>query len=65
MSPPIRLFAGSYNYIGVKHGILDTGSLVYEIETHDVYEDFSEDRSLFDLSNYHKDSRFYDPVYKR
>ena len=60
-----------YNYIGVKYDcgakllFADTDSLVYEIETDDVYEDFYEDKSLFDFSNYSKDSRFYDPVDKK
>ena len=40
-------------------------SLVYQIETDDVYEDFYEDKSLFDFSNYPKDSRFYGPVDKK
>ena len=29
---------------------------------HDVYEDFYKDKGLFELSNYPKDSKFYDPV---
>ena len=37
---------------------------VYEIETDDVYEDFFEGSSLFDFSDYAKDSQFYDPVNK-
>ena len=39
----------------------DTDSLVYEIKTkEDVYEDFYQDKDLFDFSNYPKDSMFYD-----
>ena len=30
----------------------DTDSLVYEIKTEDVYEDFHQDKNLFDFSNY-------------
>ena len=30
----------------------DTDSLVYEIKTNDVYEDFYEDKELFDFSDY-------------
>ena len=30
----------------------DTDSLVYEIKTEDVYEDFHEDKNLFDFSDY-------------
>ena len=32
--------------------ILLTDSLMYEIKTEDVYEDFSEDKEIFDFSNY-------------
>ena len=42
----------------------DTDSLVYEIETEDVYEDFYEERNLFDFSDYPQDSNFFDPVKK-
>ena len=48
-----------YNYIKRKFGpnllVTDTNSLVYEIETNDVYEDFYEEKDLFDLSDYSKD----------
>ena len=40
----------------------DTDSLVYDIETDDVYEDFYDDKHLFDLSNYPKDSKFFNPA---
>ena len=40
----------------------DTDSLLYEIKTDDVYEDFYKYKLLFDFSNYPKDSMFYDPV---
>ena len=30
----------------------DTDSLMYEIKTEDVYEDFSSDKEMFDFSNY-------------
>ena len=39
-----------------------TDSLLYEIKTDDVYEDFYKYKFLFDFSNYPKDSMFYDPV---
>ena len=38
----------------------DTGSLVYEIETSDVYEGFYEDKDLFGFSDILKDSNFYE-----
>ena len=40
----------------------DTDSLTYEIKSEDVFEDFYKDKHLFDLSNYPKDSKFFDPV---
>ena len=32
----------------------------YETETGDYYEDFEEDKNLFDFSNYTRDSKFFD-----
>ena len=43
----------------------DTESLVYEIETDDVYEDFYEDKNLFDFSDYLRDSKFFDLANKK
>ena len=40
----------------------DTDSLVYEIKKEDVYEDSYANKSLFDFSDYPKDSKFFDPV---
>ena len=52
-----------HNYIKRKYNtkLLFTGTdrLVYGIQTH-VYEDFYKDKHLFNLSNYPKDSKFYD-----
>ena len=42
----------------------ETDSLVYEIEIKNVYEDFYENKSLFDFSDYPQDTRFFDPVSK-
>ena len=39
----------------------DRDSLTYEIKS-DVYEDFFKHKHLFDLSNYPKDSKFFDTV---
>ena len=30
----------------------DTDSLIYEIKTEDVYEDFNKDKEIFEFSNY-------------
>ena len=58
-----------YNYIKRKYDVnllfTDTDSLVYDIETNDVYEDFYKDKDLFDFSDYPQDSRFFDPVNKK
>ena len=58
-----------YNYIKRKFGanllFTDTNSLVYEIETNDVYEDFYEEKDLFDLCDYSKDWKIFDPVNKK
>ena len=43
----------------------DTESLVYEIKTEDVYEDFYRDKNLFDFSYYPLNSNFFDPVNKK
>ena len=43
----------------------DTDSLVYEIETKDVYEDFYRDKNLFGFSDYSRDSKFFDLANKK
>ena len=47
---------------GNKSGLLftDTDSLMYEIKTEDVYKDFSNDKEMFDFSNYSTKSKYYD-----
>ena len=40
----------------------DTDSLAYEIKSEDVLEEFFKHKHLFDLSNYPKDSKVFDPV---
>ena len=44
--------------------ITDTGSLVYETETDDIYEDFYKNKNLLDFSDYLEDSKYFDPVNK-
>ena len=47
-----------YDYFKNKYGnssrllFTDTGSLMYEIKTEDVYGDFSNNKEKFDFSNY-------------
>ena len=43
----------------------DTDSLVYEIKTEDVYEDFYGHKNLFDFSDYPLNSKFLYPVNKK
>ena len=50
------------NKFDAKFLFTDTDSLVYEIKTEDVYEDFYLDKDLFDLSDYPLHSKFFDPV---
>ena len=60
-----------YKYIGKKQDntaqllFTNTDSLVYEIETDDVYEDFYKDKNLFDFSDYLKDSKVFDLINKK
>ena len=55
-----------YDYIKNKYDnqsrllFTDTKSLMYEIKTEDVYEDFSNDKKMFDFSNYLTKSKYYD-----
>ena len=57
-----------YKYIKSKFDakllFTDTDSLVYDIKTEDVYEDFYKDKNLFDFSDYPLNSKFFDPAYK-
>ena len=58
-----------YKYIKSKFSanllFTDTDSLVYEIDTKDVYEDFYGDENLFDFSEYPRDSKFFEPANKK
>ena len=54
----VLMYESYYDYIKNKYGnkskllFTDTDSLMYEIKTEDVYEDFSCDKEMFDFSNY-------------
>ena len=58
-----------YKYIKSKYDanllFTDIDSLVYEIKTEDVHEDFYEDKNLFDFSDYPLHSKFFHPVNKK
>ena len=53
-----------YDYIENKYGtnsrllFTDNNSLMYEIKTGDVYEDFSKNKEMFDFSNYSAKSKY-------
>ena len=55
-----------YNFIKKHFGdellFTDTNSLTYEIKSEDVYEEVFKHKHLFHLSNYPKDSKFFDHV---
>ena len=59
-----------YNYIKNKYGndsrllFTDTDSLMYEIKIEKVYEDFSNNKKVFDSSNYSTTSKYYDNLNK-
>ena len=62
----VFMYEFHYDYIKSKYEnkskllFTDTDSLMYEIETKDVYEDFSIDKEMFDCSNYLTKSKYYD-----
>ena len=63
------MFEFHYKYIkstfDAKLLFTDTDSLVYEIKTEDIYEDFYQDKNLFGFSDHPLDSKFFDPVNKK
>ena len=58
-----------YKYIKRKYDakllFIGTDNLVYKIKAEDVPEDFSEDKSLFDFSDYPQVSIFFDRLNKK
>ena len=65
----LLLYEFHYNYIKRKYNAKflskDTDGLVSETETNDVYENFYEDKYLFDLSHYPQDSKFFDSINRK
>ena len=63
------MYKFQYEYIQYKFNatllFTDPDSLVYEIKTEDVYEDFYQDKNLFNFSDYPLDSKFFDPAYEK
>ena len=65
----LLMYEFHYEYIKSKYNanllFTDTDSLVYEIKTNDVDEDFYENKNLFDFSDYPQDSKFFYPANKK
>ena len=68
------MYESHYKYIKRKYDanllFTDTDSLVYEIKTEDVYENFYKNKNLLDFSDYPQDSmelhsKFFDLVNKK
>ena len=61
----VLMYDFHYNFIKKKYGDLakllltDTDSLCYRIKTDDAYQDFYQDKGLFDNSHYDKSSKFF------
>ena len=64
----LLMYKFHYEYIQYKFDakllFTDTDSLPYEIKKVDDYEDFYQDKNLFDFSEYSPNSKFFDPVNK-
>ena len=62
----VLIYKFHYDYIKNKYGnkskllFTETDSLMYEIKTEDIYEDFSSNKELFDFSNYLSKSKYSD-----
>ena len=62
----VLIYEFHYDYIKNKYCnksrllFTDTDNLMYEIKTEDVYEDFSNDKQMFDFSNYSTKLKYYD-----
>ena len=62
----VLIYKFHYDYINSKYSnntrllFSGTDSLMYEIKTEDVYEDFSREKEMFDFLNYSAKSKYYD-----
>ena len=65
----LLMYKFHYEYIQYKFNarllFTDTDRLVYEIKTEDTYEDFYEDKNLFDFSDYLLNSKLFDQNNKK
>ena len=62
----LLMYNSHYDYIKNKYSnnsrllFTDTDSLMHEDKTEDVYKDFSNDKEMFNFSNYSTKSKYYD-----
>ena len=62
----VLMYKFHFDYIKNKYGnssrllFTDTNSLMYQNKTEDIYEDFSNNKEMFDFSNYSIKSKYYD-----
>jgi hypothetical protein len=62
----LHMYKLHYNFFKEYYGskailmYMDTDSLIYEIETADIYEDMKKKEELFDMSVYNKGFKYYD-----
>ena len=62
----VPMYEFHYDYIKNKYGnkqrllFTDTDSLMYEIETENVYDNFSKNKEMIDFSNYCSKPKYYD-----
>ena len=65
----LLMYKFHYKYIRRKFNadllFTDMGSLIYEIKTDDVYEEFYRDKNSFGFSDYLGDLKFFDFVEKK
>ena len=60
----VFMYEFHHDYIKIKYenksklSFTDTDSLMYEIKTEDVYDDFGSDKEMFDFSNYQTKSNY-------
>ena len=61
----VRMYEFHYHYIKQKYDskwrllVADTDSLMHEIETYNVYDNFSKNKRMFGFSNHSSDSKYY------
>ena len=64
-----KMYDFHYNFIKKNFNaellFTDTDSLIYEIRSENVYEEFFQWKDLFDFSNYSKDSKFFNETNKK